>query len=315
MLSVVIVAALAGCSGTHGKTSSSAAIGGGSSAGSYGMPAAAGAPMAAASNGQNDVARGTQSSTGKLATTPTEPLQQRDMVYTATLAVQVGDVDAAANKVSALAISLGGRVDGDDRSSTKAETPIATLVLRLPPDKLDRALAGSVGLGKELGRTLKGEDVTSAHADVSARVSALRTSVQRLHTFLAHSGSISDLVSLESQLTKRESELESTVAQQRALADSIALASLTVTLSKKASVPAAVVKRSHDPSGFGRAVGAGWHALVLSWRYLAAGLGYAGPFLLLTLALGLPALWLRRRLSGSVNPVSPVNPEDSAATP
>ena len=99
----------------------------------------------------------------------------------------------------------------------------------------DAALSGLmdkvVALGHENSRTDHGDDVTAQVADVGARVRELQISVGRLQDFLRHSGSIGDLVSLESQLTQRQSELDSTLSQQRALADQVDLATLTVDLS------------------------------------------------------------------------------------
>lgn len=125
---------------------------------------------------------------------------------------------------------------------------------------------------------------------MNARVTALRTSVARLREFLRKSGSITDLVRLESELSQREATLESTVAQQRALADQIGLATLTVSVSS----PAAVATIS-NPSGFGAASSRGWHGLVLALGWVITGLGYAIPFAALAAAVALPVVLVRRR--------------------
>ena len=61
--------------------------------------------------------------------------------------------------------------------------------------------------------------MTATKADLDARTSAFATSVTRLQQLMAHSGTIGDLVALESQLTQRESDLESMQAQRRALTE------------------------------------------------------------------------------------------------
>lgn len=218
------------------------------------------------------------------------PLQQRDIVRTGTIAVQVADVDRAAADVISRTLRAGGRVDQDDRSA-QAQSRRAELVVRLPPAALDAMIAAVSGLGTETSRTVQGQDVTASRADVNARVSALTTSVGRLRDFLKASGTVSDLVVLESQLSQRESELESTVAQQRALADQVALATLSVELTVTG-------KDAHHggsaPSGFGSALSGGLHALAVVFRWSFAGVGYALPFLLVVLALVLPVAGWRR---------------------
>jgi hypothetical protein len=223
------------------------------------------------------------------------------VVRTADLSVQVSDVDRAAATVLLWTARAGGRVDGDDRAS-KDGARHAQLVLRLPPAKLDPAIDQVSRLGTEVSRTVHGQDVTAAHADVNARVAALRTSVGRLTGFLKASGSVTDLVALETQLSQRESELESTVAQQRALSDQIALCTLTVDL----SVTPVGTAGGHGslPSGFGSAVIGGLRVLLIAARWSLAVFGYLLPFGVLALAVLVPVGWLRRRRTAQ-SPVPP----------
>ncbi len=226
----------------------------------------------------------------------TTPLQERHIVRTAVMSVEVPNVDQAADVLLAKAVRAGGRVDGDDRNTNKLQRT-AVIVLRTPPDTLDGLISAASGLGKETSRTVKGDDVSTAQADVRGRVNALTVSVTRLTDFLKHSGTINDLVSLESQLTEREAELRSTTAQQQALEDQVALATMTVNLS--APAPVAAARTQEGPSGFGSAFASGWHGLMLGVRWLLAGIGYGVPFALVAGMLGAAGvLILRRRRSG-----------------
>jgi hypothetical protein len=266
-----------GC--TSNKGSSSAGGGGGALAGG---PAKA-PPPSVNQNGATGVGQAAR----------TTALQQRAIVRTGTVELQVADVDKAANAIDRLALAAGGRVDGDNRDQS-GQARTAQLIVRVQPGVLDRLVGQVVALGTERSRSIKGEDVTASRADIDARVKALATSVGRLRQLLAHSGTVADLVSLEGQLTAREAELESTTAQQRALADQIALATLTVQLR---STAAPVQHRASGPSGFGSALAGGWRGLVLTLRWLLAILGYVLP-IALPLALvtaGGVVLWRRRR--------------------
>jgi hypothetical protein len=290
VLFVVAVASLVGCTGsTTTKSSSGVSSGvssGDSAAGSEQSAGKAAAPPAGA----------------KLAGNPQTPLQQRDIVRTAALNIEVADVDVAAELVLSRAGKVGGRVDGDNRRS-RGKDRSAQLMLRVPPAALDNLINKDLkGLGTETNRTVTGDDVTAARADVDARVTALTTSVDRLRDFLKHSGTITDLVQLESQLSQREAELESTVAQQRALADQITLATLTVDLVVEKS---AVTRAGGGPTGFGSALGDGLHGLIVGVRWVLAVLGYALPFTLLVAVVLLPLLVIRRRRTSQVPAPAP----------
>jgi hypothetical protein len=279
-----LVVAATGCTRGAARTSSTAGSltgdGGSGQAAATAAPGFAEAPAAKDAPGQS------------LKAAATATLQHRDVVRTGAVSLRVGDVDQAADAVLTRAARHGGRVDGDTRADT-GQQRTATLVLRVPPADLSAVLTEVDSLGEETSRKITGEDVTTARADVEARVRALTTSIGRLRTFLQHSGSINDLVALESQLSQREADLESTRAQQKALVDQIDLATLTVSLSAR---PRTAAHGGHGPAGFLGALAGGWHGLTLGWRWLAAGVGYVLPFVLLIGVLAWPASRLWRRL-------------------
>jgi hypothetical protein len=303
LLAIGIATGLAACGGNSSKSS-----------GANAQTAIGAAP---AQSGQDLVANGAAKPAGGPAAIPTTgptpnpttgpatPLQQRAIVRTGSVSIESTDVDAAANQIVSKTTGMRGRVDGDTRVNTDAKRS-ATLVLRVPPGSLDNLIASVVGQGKELNRSIKGEDVTSAQADVNARVLALTTSVARLRDFLTHSGSITDLVALESDLTQREAQLESTVAQQSALKDEVSLATLTVSIAGPSPVPAPVKAKTHNPSGFGAALSGGWHGLTVAFRWTAAVLGYLLPFaILVALLCGLAFVGFRRLHSQRVPQPTP----------
>jgi len=286
LLGLLPVLLLAGCSGGGGRSSNNAAVDAGGSvngtsgsfnSGGDSKAPAAGAPAKAA-------------------------LQQRDIIRTATLAMTVPDVDQAADAAVADTKAAGGRADTDDRSSAGQDGRQAHLVLRVPVAGLDGLRDKVIALGHETSRTEQGSDVTTQVADVNARITELQISVGRLQDFLKHSGSITELVALESQLTQRQSELQSTIAQQQALADQVSLATLTVDLSR---TPAGIAGHTRQLPGFSGAIRASWHALLFTGRLAVAGLGYLTPFLLVIVVAGYLGLRHRRSARARPEPVEP----------
>ncbi|RMH77609.1 MAG: DUF4349 domain-containing protein, partial [Actinomyces sp.] len=73
-----------------------------------------------------------------------------------------------------------------------------------------------------------------------SRIATTETSVERLRSLLAEAAAIDDIAVLESELLKRETELEQLRGQLRTLQDRVAFATITVTILRRASVaPAA----------------------------------------------------------------------------
>lgn len=286
---LVALGLVAGCTGSSGRSSNGSATGGGNAKAAAGATAPARQPAAPSG-----------------AATSNTPLQQRDIVRTATVELRTRDVDHAADAIVALADPAGGRVDGDDRTSS-GSTRSATLVLRVPPDVLNRIITQVDALGTETNRSIRGEDVTASKADITARTAALQTSVSRLRGFLSHSGSIGSLVSLENQLIQRESELESMQGQQRALADKIALATLTVRLSTTPKQPA---KPHPKAAGLPAAFVSGWHALITTVRWVVKIIGYSLPItaVVVLIAGTFLILWRRHRRGTTVEPAPESGP-------
>ena len=106
---------------------------------------------------------------------------------------------------------------------------------------------------------------------------------------------LSDVVSLESELSTRESALEALEAQQASLKSRTDLATITLRLSEP---PArrATPKPKKKGDGFwttvGHALGDGWHAFYVALRGLLVVLAVALPFL----ALGALGVLVHRRL-------------------
>jgi uncharacterized protein DUF4349 len=268
-----------------------AVIVGGCSGGSSTHDASLAAHGGAGSGGERAAAPAPDHGEGQYAANSKTPLQQRDIIRTATVKLRARNVDNAANTIVELAEPAGGRVDGDDRAS-HGRNRTATLVLRVPPDALNHIIGKVDDLGTETGRSVHGEDVTAKKADVTARTAALQTSVDRLRNLMSHSASVNSLVALENQLTQRESELESMQAQQRGLSDQISLATLRVELS---SIPKHAAKPETKAAGLGSAFGSGWDALVTTVRWFIRIIGYSLPITAVILLISGATLFLWRR--------------------
>ena len=211
----------------------------------------------------------------------------RDVVRTAQLTLQVTDPTAATRSVRTAVAAAGGAI-----AEEQVDTTGAWLVVRVPAAGLDGLVDDLAGTGTVLARSGRTEDATEQLVDLDSRVATQQASVTRVRALLAQATSIGDIVSVESELARREADLDSLQRRLAVLKDQVALSTLTVELRTVGAVEPV------DPApGFGAGLGAGWSGLKVIGAGLATAAGFLLPFLpVLLLAAG--AVWVVRRRRG-----------------
>lgn len=253
---------------------------------------------------------GGSGSTGSKAAAPLVQINPggRQVIRTATISLTTHDVFGTVSRAQGLATTAGGYTATENADSNQA-----TLTLEVPEPQLDAVLNQLAGLGQVTDRQAQAQDVTDQLVDVRSRIASQQASVDRVRALLSQASSIGDIVSIEGELTKRESDLESLEQQQAELAGQVAMSAVTVTITL--APPVGAPPPAPTQAGFGSGLAGGWHALGATVRVVGIVLGAALPFLL---AVGIPVaavlIWLRRR-RGQVNGRGPgeiSNPPDPA---
>jgi hypothetical protein len=224
----------------------------------------------------------------------------RKVIVTVTLDLLVGDVGASGVKVATMAEGVGGFVFS--QQTNLGEHPSSSIVLKVPPDKVSSLVNTLGSVGKLVSQTQQAEDVTAQFVDLQSRITTAQASVVRMRGFLDKTTNVSELASLEGELTRRQTELEQLLGQQRVLASRTDLATVTVTLT-----PAPAKAPSTSPS-VSRALHAGARSVVEIGKAIAVVGAFLLPWLPTALALWLLAWWLnrrRRRRPVSVPPLPP----------
>jgi hypothetical protein len=255
------------------------------------------------------------------------------LIRTADVVIEVKALDTSAARVRTVAQSLGGSVssevtsypdapvsavstplEGSSSEQQKARPGESVIVLRVPVAALDQAIDRVTAVGTVLSRTSSALDVTADLADVGSRVKTQRASVDRVRQLLAKASSLQDVVLLESELTRREADLEALQARQSSLADRAALSTLTVTL----RTPQVADDTTEDSPGFLSGLHRGWAAVIASTAVVLTILGALLPLLVVIALIGVPAWWFLRRRTArrratSAAPAAP--PSSSSPTP
>jgi hypothetical protein len=296
--------ALAGCSADSPSSSSAPAgdFAAQPDAEKAGAPQAPGAANDAAGNTANG-------GTGQAPTEPGPIAEDRALIYTGTITIKVDSVSAKADQAIAAATAAGGIVAGDNRVIDDDRSQ-ATLVLRVPADRFASTLDALGRLGDEESRQVQAQDVTDQLVDLDARVATQEASVNRVRDLLARAQSIGEIVTLESELTRRQADLDSLKQRRAKLSGLVALATITVVL----HAPAAPGAPEEPDTGFLAGLRNGWDGFLASVTIVLTVAGWLLPWII---AIGVPvwfALWLTRRLRRPARPATPPS-APTATTP
>ncbi|MEU3209255.1 DUF4349 domain-containing protein [Streptomyces cyaneofuscatus] len=234
------------------------------------------------------------------------------VIRTAELLVEVKSAPKAAAAARSAVEASGGLVASENTERIDDRHESSNLVLRVPQDSYQEVLRKLAGSGKLLSRSSNAKDVTDQVVDVESRIATQRASVKRVRELMDKAEKITDVVALEGELSSRQADLESLLAQRSSLKDRTSLATITLELTE----PDAPRKAGKDDDpGFLDALGGGWDAFVTMVRWIAVAIGASAPFLV-TAAL-LLMLWrvLRARRTARTAPTpAPAAPKPEQET-
>jgi Domain of unknown function (DUF4349) len=175
------------------------------------------------------------------------------------------------------------------------------MTLSVPADKLDTALDQLGKIGTVIQRNTSSQDVTSQYVDTESRLKTMRASVERVRALMTQAKDIGQVVALESELSRRQADLESLESQLGALKNSVEHSTLTVSLSTPGAEP-------ESSNGFFAGLRSGWDAFTASASGLLTAIGAVLPFAAFFALVGAAVLWFLRRRRASQPPASPPTP-------
>ncbi|MDF3149679.1 DUF4349 domain-containing protein, partial [Streptomyces sp. T21Q-yed] len=196
------------------------------------------------------------------------------IIRTASLTVQVKDVPKALDEARTTTENAGGYVGNETTTRDEEGHEHTRVVLRVPVGRYAEVLTELEGAGKLIERSAKAQDVTDQVVDVESRIKSQRASVARIRELMDQATKLSDVVTLEGELSSRQADLESLLAQQASLKDRTSLATITLSLSE---TPVKKAAKDDDP-GFLDSLAGGWDAFVTMLRWLAVAFGAVLPF-------------------------------------
>jgi hypothetical protein len=161
--------------------------------------------------------------------------QDRLVIENADLAMVVKDPKARMAEINALANEFGGYVVSSNlyQSSTSfgKEVPEATIVIRVPAERLDEALdrikAGAVDIDYE---NRSGQDITNVYVDLQSQLKAKQAAEAKLLEIMDQAGRAEDVLAIYLQVQQVQMEIEQLKGQIQYYDEAVAMSSISVRL-------------------------------------------------------------------------------------
>ena len=161
--------------------------------------------------------------------------QERLVIENADLAIVVEDPKARMAEINALANEFGGYVVSSNLyqsfTSFGMEVPEATIVIRVPSERLDEALErikeDAVDIEFE---NRSGQDVTNIYVDLQAQLTAKEAAEEKLLEIMDQATRAEDVLAIYLQVQQVQTEIEQLKGQIQYYEESAAMSSISVRL-------------------------------------------------------------------------------------
>ncbi|GEO29236.1 hypothetical protein TAE01_10460 [Terrabacter aerolatus] len=183
----------------------------------------------------------------------------------------------------------------------------ARLVISVPAKTLDDVLTRLSAIGTVSYRSSQSQDVTDTYIDTKARIQPMRDGIDRVRALLAKTTDLQQVITLESELSRRQADLDSLEQRLAQLDAMTTMSDVTVALWTDATTP--VATQDGVPGGLRTA----WDGLLGSVTVIVTGLAVLLPWLVLLVPIALLGLRLRRRRGVGVPSATSAVPATSPA--
>lgn len=220
------------------------------------------------------------------------------VISTGTVSLESTDVGEARFEVRKIVDKFRGTVtEQETTTGDEGEVTTARLVLRVPSARFSEVTAELEEVATLTGSTSAGQDVSTEVVDVEARIRAQSKSVARIEALLARAENLQQIVTIESQLSSRQAELDALLSRQTYLKDQTSQSTITVYIEQPD-------ERSDDPDddtddGFLGGLSDGWDSFVTGFGAVLTVVGFLVPWLVLLLLIGIPTRLLLKRRGGA----------------
>lgn len=153
----------------------------------------------------------------------------RQVIRTANVTVTVDNIDEKSVALSNLVKAHEGYV----KSKNQFREKTTHFSVKVPSEALGKFLELISSLGEVTHRSTSSDDVTEQIVDIEARLKNLTVLRNRYRQLLEKANTVEEILSIERELSKVQTEIDSIEGRRKSLLDQVAMSSVTVTLEQK----------------------------------------------------------------------------------
>jgi DNA repair ATPase RecN len=153
----------------------------------------------------------------------------RKLVRSGDLVVSVESPEKTSPEVERLIKQAGGFVE----RATATKDSNVWLYCRVPASQLDQVMNSVASLGDEERRSVSAADITEQYTDLETRLRNDLALRDRLQQLLQRAKDVEDVLALEKELNRIQSEIETMQAQFDRLKSEVELSALSINLQRK----------------------------------------------------------------------------------
>ena len=236
--------------------------------------------QAAAGSASDSSASPAAAGTADAAATPSLAVAQirapGDVIYTANVSVEVDDIASATAKAKTAVAAKGGWLASEQTDFGETYSS-AVLTFRVKPTEFDAMVEALSKLGTTNERNVSSNDVGGTITDLEGRIKTLEISIGRLQGFLDKATDPNQIGFLESELLRRETDLETMRGQIANLEAQVAESTIVLTLATDTDRASSPVPTEDGPS-----LSEGWNtatdALIGALNAILIGAAMLAPF-------------------------------------
>lgn len=147
-----------------------------------------------------------------------------------TLAVERGEFKTALQRATTVASTEGGFVHSSSVEGEQGRR--GTIVLRIPSDRFEAALASLRDLGTVERERVAGQDVSQEFVDLEARLRNLRAQEAVLLRLMGRAQTVADTIQVQKELTDIQLEMERIRGRLRFLEDQTSYGTISISMAE-----------------------------------------------------------------------------------
>lgn len=152
------------------------------------------------------------------------------IIKTGQVTIEVPQVPAAIDRISAIAVSNGGYLSSSSIDTSQNDRKTGYAMIRIPAENFDTVMQALAPLGKVLSSSEQRSDVTAQYIDLSIQNASLHNQLDGFNRIMAKATNVDDIIKIQVEIDRVTMTLNQIEGQLRYLSNQIDLSTITVTL-------------------------------------------------------------------------------------